>query len=304
MRVLAKRHRKSIILLGVLLALVGGLIFTPLGYWLGLGVGNLVRGIADLPGVAWLRGQMAEDASSGQGLSSNPQMEAIDDILRAGQLLQKEEEYAGALERYREALEQDETYAPTYVALASAYMQLGQEDKAVEALEKAAELAPDNTFVLSQLGQLYLQREELEKGVDALERVKALDPDDAVVRYWLGMAYHFRSFADAERSVVELEKAAELEPDRAEIRFHLALAYVRRDEGMDDQRAIHALLKTLELDPSQSEAYYYLGQLYLSAGESESAVSAWNKYVAESGDVETVEKVRALLKNIQEGTMP
>ena len=180
-------------------------------------------------------------------------------------------------------------------------MQLGKEDDALRELERAAELAPDSSFVLGQLGQLYLKRDDFDAGVAALKRAKEADPQDEETCRWLGAAYLFRSYADAESAVEELETAAELDPKDTAAHYHLAMAYARRGDELDKQRAIGALEKAVQLDPSQTEAYYYLGRLYLETDQQEAAISAWRHYVAVSEDAETLAKVRMWLHAQEEG---
>ena len=296
-----KSRRVTLIIVTVaVLALIASLLLTPLGYWVGRGLGSLWQGFANLPGIAWARQQMSEtDAAIDTPSGDN---EAINDLLNAGRALQQNEAYEQALQRYREALQQDDAYAPTHLALASLYMQLGREDEALRELEKVDDLAPDNLFVLGQLGQLYMQREDYDKGIDALQRATALNPEDAMLRYWLGVAYHYRSYADAERGVGELEEAAKLKPNQAEIYYHLAMAYVRRDDDLDPQRAIASLEKALELDRTETEAFYYLGQLYLKTGQRDKAIAAWREYVVWSDNPESVDKVRTWLRDLEQGS--
>lgn len=304
MRAKVDPRLKLAILAALIVALVGAVLFTPLGYWVAGGAAGLWQRFLGLPGIAWARQQMGETGEGSTEVVSGQDAEAINSMLEAGHALQQGEAYEEALRRYREALNLDEEYAPTHVALAGLYMQLGREDDALAELEKAAALAPDNVFVLGQLGKLYLQRDEFEKGVDALERAAELDPDDAILRYWLGVAYHYRSYTDVQKAVSTLEEAAQIAPDEAEIHYHLAMAYVRRDDDLDEQKAIRALIQTLKLDPTQTEAYYYLGQLYIKTAERDAGIAAWEHYVAESDDAESVEKVRGWLRNMKAGAEP
>ncbi len=275
----------------VLLA-VWGLFFSPVAPRLWAHVGQM-------PGIVWLRQQVeAGERAPEEGANS----EAIDEILQAGHMLQQEEQYQQALERFRQALELDETYAPTHVALANLYLQMGQQDKAVLELERAAELAPDDTFILSRLGELYMQQKELDKAVLVWKRVTELNPEDVMAHYWLGVAYHIRSYVDAEEAVQKLERAAELDAGQAQIYRNLAMAYVRRNDDYDEHRAIQAWLKVLELDPSQTDAYYYLGQLYMRTDQPQLAKESWEKYLAKGDDPEIKARVRELLQALDAST--
>ena len=304
MRASAKRPVKLILFAVAFVAIVASLLFTPLGGWLTWGTGSVWQGFLNLPGIVWARQQMASGGAAEEGDASSAEAATINEILKEGQALQEAESYDEAMQRYRQALKLDEEYAPTHMALASVYLQLGREDDGLEELEKATALAPDNPIILAQLGQLYLKREDSARAVDALERGREVDPEEAVIRYWLGVAYHHRSYADAENAVAELERAVELEPDQAEIHHYLAMAYVRRDDDPDKQRAIQALEKAVELDPSQAESLYYLGQLYVQVGEPDAAAAAWRDFLDLSDDAETVEKVGKWLRNLEGASEP
>lgn len=301
---IAKLRLKLLIWLLIVVGVVAALVFTPAGAWAKAGVASLRRALGNLPGIAWARGNLGSASPREEGPAPAADSEGINAILEAGHALQEQGAHEEALRRYREALVEDEEYAPTHVALAGVYLQLGREDDAVRHLERAAELAPDSNFVHRQLGQLYLKRDDFEAGVASLRRAKEAAPQDQETRRWLGAAYLFRSYADAENAVKELETAAELDPGDAALHSRLAMAYVRRDEALDKQRAITALERALQLDPSQTEEYYYLGRLYLDTDQREAGISAWRHYVATSDDLETVEKVRNWLRAQEEGGAP
>jgi len=298
-----KRLLATVSLIGALLILGLVLAFTPLGSQLKSGLAGIWRAIGNLPGIAWAREQWQTAATPQEATSPTPiaNSEGINAILREGRALQEQGDVDAALRRYREALKRQEDYAATHLALASAYLQLGREEEALAELERAAELAPDNSFIQAQLGRLYLKREDLAKSVAALERARELEPEEAQIRYWLGAAYYFRSYADAKSAVAELEKAVELDPEDAESQTRLAMAYMHRDEAGDRDRASRALEKALELDPQQAEPYYYLGQLHLQAGRREEAIAAWREYVARGEDQETVARVRTWLQDLEAG---
>lgn len=292
---------------GVLTVIVlGGLLFTPVGGALAWGVGALWRGFLNLPGIAWAREQMAQSGTLGQGSGAAPTpvgsagSATVRTLLDEGRTLQEQGSYDEALKRFKRALDLDEGFAATHVALAALYMQMDRTDEALREMERAAELAPDNSVVLAQLGGLYAQGDDYDKAIVALERAKDLDPTEPRIASWLGAAYHDRSYVDAQRSVEELERAVKLAPSDPDNHYHLASAYVRRDDEGDKEKAVRALLRTLELDPERTEAYYSLGQLYMGLGQRQPAVSAWKHYVAVSQDAESVAQVRAWLKELGE----
>ena len=286
-----------------LVGLVLALMLTPLGGWASSAVGFVWQRFVDLPGLAWLRTEMGS-AEGGDRAAGDTDPDAIRDILREGLSLKKEGAYEEALKRYRQALKLDERYAPTHVALAELYVELGQEEKAVKELEQAASLAPEDARIFMRLGALYMDRDEMDKAVAVLTHARDLAPDDSGVLYMLGVARAYRSYLDAREAVEVLEYAAQLDTDNPRAHFQLAQAYVRRHDAGDLPRAIDALKRTLELDSAQTDAYYYLGQLYLQTAQPEEAIAAWERYVAESEDEETVAQVRHWLENLKDQVRP
>jgi len=277
---------------------------TPLGPWLGRAASGLVRGVANLPGIAWLRGEMADTADETTpipGTSGEPSA-ALRELLQAGLALQKEDKPQEALERYLEALQLDEQYAPTHAALASVYEQFGQVDKAIEELERAAELAPENSAIQTQLGRLYLRQESYDAAIAALERATQIEPEDAEIRSLLGTAYLYRAHDDLQRSIAALEKSIALDAENAQSRFYLAMAYIQRDGTGDVERALEQLEKSLALDAEQTAIYFYLGQLYARSGNTKKAIDAWRRYVEVGQDSEAVAQVQAWLKSLEAGS--
>jgi len=290
----------------VILALALGLWLTPLNAWAGRVATATWRAVLRLPGVAWLRGEMA---STDQGqLSSAPasdaDREAVLGFLQEGLALKRKGAYEQAFERYREALSLDEEYAPTFVALGELFLDMDREEDAIEAFEQAAMLSPDEPRIFTRLGAIYLDRDELDKAVVVFSHAQELSPDDSDVLYMLGVARAYRSYVDSREAVDVLEQAAELAPNDADIQSQLAQAYVRRNDPRDLPRAIAALERTLELDATQTKARYYLGQLYMQTGQPDEAIAAWERFVETSDDRETVAQVRSWLKNLRGQSNP
>ena len=291
----AKLRLRLAVLAVLILALVAASLLTPLGLLLGRGASWLWEGFVSMPGILLARAQM-QSAGGDEQSAMMPDVEAIHEILRSAYTLQEGASYEDALRRYRQALQLNEDYAPTHLALATLYLEMGRTQEAIAELETAVQLDPESAVAWGQLGRLYLQEKELDKAVLALRQATTLDPAEPRYRYSLGVAYHYRSYTDVESALEELQGAAELQPDQSEIYYHMAMAYMRRDDPEDKALAIHNFRRALELDPEQTEAYYYLGRLYFEMDELEAGVTAWRHYVEVSPDLDTVARVREWLQ--------
>ena len=284
--------------LGVILLLVLLYVLTPVGPITRAAVHGIGASMARMPGIAWAREQMNQETAP----STDQPPENVDEIhslIEAGQDRQGEDAVEAAIEQYRRAVDLDEAYAPSRVALAGAYMQLGRNEEAIAELQRAAELAPDQAFVWFRLGALLVREERYDEAIDALDSGMPLDDTNADAHYWLGVALHYRTFEDTSRAVSELERSVALDPEAPENYYQLALAYTNRDWPDDAFKAIQAYQRVVALDPDQIEAYYHMGQLYMREGDSENAIDVWRYYVANGDDPERIETVSAWIAAVE-----
>src|SRR3984957_1574992 len=117
-----------------------------------------------------------------------------------------------AIEAYRKAISwQEQSLQPNeqpYVNLFNLLMEQGRTPEAIEPLEKAVALAPDNAFCHMTLGVYYRKINRLDSARRELERATQLDPENAVAHYQLGRAY--KELHALDRAEAEFSKPAEL----------------------------------------------------------------------------------------------
>jgi tetratricopeptide (TPR) repeat protein len=117
-----------------------------------------------------------------------------------------------AIEAYRKAISwQEQSLQPNeqpYVNLGNLLMEQGRTSEAIEPLEKAVALAPDNAFCHMTLGVYYRKINRLDSARRELERATQLDPENAVAHYQLGRAY--KELHALDRAEAEFSKTAEL----------------------------------------------------------------------------------------------
>lgn len=117
-----------------------------------------------------------------------------------------------AIEAYRKAISwQEQSLQPSeqpYVNLGNLLMEQGRTAEAIEPLEKAVALAPDNAFCHMTLGVYYRKINQLDSARRELERATQLDPENAVAHYQLGRAY--KELHALDRAGAEFSKTDEL----------------------------------------------------------------------------------------------
>jgi tetratricopeptide (TPR) repeat protein len=143
-----------------------------------------------------------------------------------------------AIEAYRKAIAwQEQSPHPSeqpYVNLGNLLMEQDHAAEAVESLEKAVALAPDNAFCHLTLGAYYRKAGQLKLAVRELERATQLDPENAVAHYQLGRLY--RDMHALDRTQAELDRA-QAKFDRAQAEFDRAQADLDRAQAEFERTA-------------------------------------------------------------------
>jgi len=95
------------------------------------------------------------------------------------------------------------------------YLEKENHNRALEYLQVAVELAPENAAVWRDYGLALIMSDQGPEAEEALTRALDLDPDSATSWYNRGLLYLHRQ--DYDRAVIDLEKAAGLAPGNAEV---------------------------------------------------------------------------------------
>jgi len=175
-----------------------------------------------------------------------------------------------ALAYFRQAIEEDPTYAPAYSGLADTYALSGDWQYAVmppkEAFPKAKAAAIKALELDGALGEAHNSLAfvldgfdwDLDSGGKEFRRAIELNPGYATAHHWY--AWHLSLLGRYDEAIAEMKKAESLDPlsliinaDLAEL---LVLAH-SSDESIGQSR------KTIEMDPNFALAHNQLAQAYL-----------------------------------------
>jgi Tfp pilus assembly protein PilF len=130
----------------------------------------------------------------------------------------------------------------------------------------------DDPVLLQRLGILYLTENQPRQAIEALEQATALMPENGETHMWLGFAYFLnQQFDEAEESYV---RALLHNPDLTDAHNYLGLLHA---EQGDTQKALNEFEIALA-DPayppvSRMRVLYNIGKLYLETGDPDSALT-------------------------------
>ena len=152
--------------------------------------------------------------------------------------------------------------------------QAGETDKAIEFLEKAFLINPENEFVLYELGYYYDKKQEFDKSINYYNKYLDLDPFNSSVWYNLGITYN--RTGNHEKAIEAYDYAIALQDNFEQAYFNKANALSNCNRY---EEAIKCYQEYLELDKSNDDAYCYLGECYLNMEKNNEALVYYRKAI-------------------------
>lgn len=163
-----------------------------------------------------------------------------------------------------------------YNDLGLAYLEMGENDQAVQALRLAVELLPDHVEPKSNLGNALHQHGNYVEAEDLLRAVVADSPDNAVA--WYNLALVALDSGRPQQALDALDKA-ELygDPSMGEKLMTVKATALFRLRRLSDAES--AARKRLELAPQSADAWQMLGQILLADDRADQALPAFRKAI-------------------------
>jgi tetratricopeptide (TPR) repeat protein len=208
---------------------------------------------------------------------------------------------------------------PAHLGLAAALVAPGEaasgegSGAALAALQRAAELAPEDAEVQRHLGDLLFARGDREGSAAAYRRGLELAPENGALALRLGEV--LLADGQGEAAVESFRQAAALQPEELTPRLRLARALARQGKGDEavaefeallaepsedlsaqgrlrvdygnlladlgrNEEALAAYRRALELDPQLAVAHYNLGLAQLALGQGDEAMGSFRQALA------------------------
>lgn len=124
------------------------------------------------------------------------------------------------------------------------------QEKKIEALERAAAETPKNPDAWIALGNACFDYNLPEKAIVAYETALKLQPDNADV--WTDVGIMYRRMGDSEKAVTAFEKAQDVSPGHEMSLLNMGI--VRLHDLNDSAGALTAWQKLIQIDPSATTA--------------------------------------------------
>jgi membrane associated rhomboid family serine protease/Tfp pilus assembly protein PilF len=188
-----------------------------------------------------------------------------DDLLEEGKTTQ-------AIAELNIAVRQHPDYVPAHFALAHAYFEQKQYDRAEIELQRVLELQPGHDAARYELGIVYLNQNRSAEAKQVFSRLLQSDKNDGYAHLGLGMALAAEQNDAA--AIEEYRRAAQLQPDLDSVYYRMGLSQVKLKNYDAAIEAFHSQLNQVGDDPDTEAA---LAAAYRTKGMAKEADEAAQK---------------------------
>ena len=159
--------------------------------------------------------------------------------------------------------------------LSSLHYQCGHKDDAIQAMQSALDIEPENTALMIQLGKLFGADNRPNEASIILERATKLSPNDTSA--WSNFGIALQQEKNQTGAKKAYERALLLNPNLGGVSCNLGV--IAKDEG-DFTSALRYFQKALESDISLVEAHNNLGIIYQELDRLDEAEGSFRQAIA------------------------
>ena len=225
------------------------------------------------------KGKKQKPSSRNKGSTKrniSPNRPSIDIAREFAKALQyhQSEQLRKAEEIYKRILEVNPNHSDSLHLLGIVVHQSGNNDIAVDLINKAIQRSPESPVYYFNLGNVLRAQGKLAEAVLPYQKAVEIKPDYAEAYYNLGIT--FESQGKLAEAVSYYRKTLDITPNFAEA--HNNLGNVLKAQGRLAE-AISSYQKTLEIEPDHAEAHNNMGNAFIAQGKLAEAVSCFQKAV-------------------------
>jgi len=196
----------------------------------------------------------------------------------------------------------DHIGASTFIQKGWSLLSLGDYQGAIQALDHALELSPNEIEAESLLGWAQMLGEDYDGALGTFQKVLMREPGNSLARINVGyICYKKRIFGEA---IEHLSKAIRMANDKKATlyaHFYLGLIYLEREMYEDAESFFR---KTIELGPNMTEAFFELGRAQWFSGDALAAQATWQSGVTTSKFSPGGKKCQKMLERVGAGGAP
>ena len=167
-------------------------------------------------------------------------------LMEEGNTLVQKGDPAGALAKYREALEfaDGEGDPDVFFNMGIAHKARGETDRAIAAYEKAIRLAPEYSEAHNNLGNLLMSQKKFDEAIQHFEASIKIFPENPNTHNNLGTVHAIRG--DFGKAEAYFAKAVSIQPTYYDARQNLGVAYMRLGKLDEAEKELGQAVKIAE----------------------------------------------------------
>lgn len=160
-----------------------------------------------------------------------------------------------------------------YLLRARTYSALGQVDRAIEDLQQAIEMDPDNVQVWMAKSALYRSLGRMDMAIADVQKALSLAPDNIhIQKQAISLFFASGKSDDIDKGEILLEKALESNIEDIELRLFKARSLISKGTEKAMKEADRILERITDERPEISEAWRYKGEIAIKRGLSPRAI--------------------------------
>ena len=171
------------------------------------------------------------------------------------------EEYAKAVEAYKQAIEINPQKDEFYYNIGIVYNEIEKYDKAIEVYTKVIEINPQREEAYYNIGFAYYNKKEYTEAIEAYKKAIEINPKDAVAYNNMGMVYN--EIREYDKAIEAYKKIVEINPQNDEAYNSIGMVYCNMgivyNYKKEYNKAIEAYKKAVEVNSRDDVSYYNIG---------------------------------------------
>jgi tetratricopeptide (TPR) repeat protein len=235
-------------------------------------------------------------------ISNNDPEAAIVDLNRADQLMPESPvvhlEYANAYlaldDRENALLSAEKSYSlditnlAVYPLLGELYIENGQYQGSIDALQLYVVYQDEDSLAFARLGQAYFELGDYETALANLNTAFSLNPN-GLRRFHVYRGLVHLELNNLDDAVIELEQAFDVDESSFDVNFGLVKAYYLQEKFGSAFLKVEALMTLAETDEEIANTLYWRALIQEKRGETVDATRTWQDLLAMDEDVLTSE---------------